>query len=192
MSTRTLPLAAGLAVLVAAAGIAYLLWLRPGEERDSGGAPPGAAPATSVPEQPPTSVTVYFSRDDSAVAVQRSRPPGGADPENALRSLLAGPTAAEQASGISSWFSDQTAGYLRSFRLDQGGTAHVDFGDLRQVIPSASSSAGSEQLLRELNQTLFRYPEVDAIEYTIDGSCEVFWYWLQYDCQVVRRASSME
>jgi hypothetical protein len=67
--------------------------------------------------------------------------------------------------------------------------AHVDFGDLPAVIPSASSSAGSELLLRELNSTLFHFPEIARIEYTVNGRCEAFWNWLQYDCELVTRPS---
>jgi spore germination protein GerM len=134
-----------------------------------------------------SSLTLYFSRGDSSVAVRRVAPDRAAGPEAALRELLRGPTDAEQESGIASWFSPETAGMLRSFELGEDGVAHVDFADLAQVIPSASSSAGSELLLRELNGTLFQYPEVQAIEYSIGGSCEAFWNWLQYDCEVVRR-----
>ena len=54
-----------------------------------------------------------------------------------------------------SWFSSRTAGALRSESIDSVGHAVVDFEDLRPLIPNASSSAGSEMLLQELNAAVF-------------------------------------
>jgi hypothetical protein len=102
-----------------------------------------------------------------------------------LERLLAGPTREEREAGRFSWFSEETAGMLRSVEVDGEGLAVVDFHDLRPVIPGASSSAGSEALLDELNGAVFRFPGVTSVEYRIEGSCSVFWEWLQYDCQVV-------
>jgi hypothetical protein len=42
-------------------------------------------------------------------------------------------------------------------------------------------------LLMELDGTVFGVPGVRAVEYRVDGSCERFWNWLQYDCHAVER-----
>jgi hypothetical protein len=132
-------------------------------------------------------LTIYFSRGESAVPVSREAPAEGPGLEAALRQLLRGPTASERSAGMHSWFSDTTAGALRSVDVDGAGRAVVDFADLRELIPNASTSAGSAMLLRELNATVFAVPSVQSVEYRIEGSCDEFWEWLQYDCQVVAR-----
>lgn len=110
-----------------------------------------------------------------------------ADLETALREVVNGPSDAERAAGAQSWFSAETADVLDSVTLDTAGHAIVDFKDLRPLIPNASSSAGSEMLLRELNDALFAFPDVRSAEYRINGSCDVFGEWLQYGCRIEKR-----
>jgi hypothetical protein len=147
---------------------------------------PGPAVAPAEPASVP-SVTLYFTRGEQPIAVVRTLDGVVPTLHAALAALLEGPTAAERAGGITSWFSTETAGRLRSVEVDSAGHAVVDFEDLAAVIPSASSSAGSAMLLAELNGTVFAFPEVRTVEYRSEGSCETFWNWLQYDCQVVTR-----
>lgn len=150
-----------------------------GEDTIEGGDGPAGA-------MRPDSVSVYFTRDEEPVEVRRSVAGRVADIRATLETLLAGPTSEEQEQGIDSWFNDDTAGMLRSVDVD-GSHVVVDFGDLRQVIPNASSSTGSRLLLQGLNATVFQFPEIHSIEYLIDGSCAAFWEWLQYECQTVTR-----
>ena len=113
--------------------------------------------------------------------------------EASLRVLLAGPTRSERAGGVSSWFSDETAALLRSVRIGDGGHAVVDFGDLREEIPNASSSAGSAKLLAELDATVFQFRSVESVEYQLEGSCEAFNEWLQYGgCEPRARSVSSD
>lgn len=151
----------------------------------------GTAADTGRAQQEPsgaTELTIYFSRGESVVAVTRPASSGGGL-DAALRQLVRGPTPGERAAGLHSWFSDTTAGAVRSVRLDDQGRAVVDFEDLRALIPNASTSAGSGMLLRELDSTSFAIPSVQSVEYRIDGSCERFWEWLQYGgCQVRQRS----
>ena len=105
----------------------------------------------------------------------------------ALEDMLQGPTAAERSAGAESWFSPATAGALRSVDVDSTGHATIDFRDLRPLIPNASSSAGSALLLDELNATVFAVPAIRSAEYRMEASCDAFWEWLQYGCQIVRR-----
>jgi hypothetical protein len=155
---------------------------------------PAATPASPAPDTASgsaaatrdTTVRIHFSRGDSAVPVERTVVAENAGLETSLELLLRGPTAAERRAGLTSWFSDATAGALRSVTV-RGDTAVVNLADLRALIPNASSSAGSAMLLRELNATVFQDPAIRAVEYRMEGSCAAFWEWLQYGCRIVSR-----
>ncbi len=164
-------------------------------------------PPTEAMEPREAFITVFFTRGEETVGVLRSleeadsapwytEGPAGAPRsmegtaqalEAALRELLMGPTPEEREDGISSWFSPETATSLRSVSVDDHGNVVVDFQDLAHSIPAASSSAGSTMLLAELNATVFQYPLVRSVEYRMGGSCDAFWNWLQYSCQVLTR-----
>lgn len=156
----------------------------------------GSPPTDSAIPVVHRTIEVFFTLGDTTVAVERSDPvqPAG-DPaadarpalEPSLRALLRGPTAEERTRGLTSWFSAETADLLLGVELDAAGHAIVDFTGLPAVIPNASSSAGSEQLLEQLYGTLFQFPEVRSAEYRLDGSCEAFWNWIQRGCTIVRR-----
>lgn len=152
---------------------------------DSPAGLPGRAVDTIPAEG--TIFTVYFTRDERQVPVERRTTADSVDLETALRALLRGPTAEERERGITSWFSDATADALRSVSVDANGTAVIDLRDLRTVIPNASTSAGSAMLIGELNSTVFQFVDIRAVEYRMDGSCVTFWNWLQYDCRIVQR-----
>jgi hypothetical protein len=79
------------------------------------------------------------------------------------------------------------AGHSRR-RASQRRLRPVDFGDLRSVIPNASTSAGS-RLLSQLDATVFQFPTVTSVTYRIDGSCQAFGEWLQVDGCVPRTRS---
>ena len=140
-------------------------------------------------------VTVFYSCgvDAAPAPTYRLYPTTTAVLRTALGLLLAGPNAAEQAAWLTSWFSStsapSTAGYLRSVTV-ASGNATVDFGDLRSVIPNASTSAGSHLLLSQLDATVFQFPAVTSVTYRIDGSCQTFGEWLQLDGCVPRTPST--
>lgn len=104
--------------------------------------------------------------------------------EMSLQELLKGPTEDERAKGFVSFFSKETAGLVKSVTVTDSGRAIVNFGDLRPIIPNASSSAGSAQFIRELNYTVFHFSDVKEVQYQINGSCSTFYEWLQTGCQV--------
>ena len=137
-----------------------------------GGEPPGGIDALS--EGPPGHGSVDPGTVSDALRGELER-------------LLAGPGVPDSQGTPRSWFSEATAGALRSAVVDSAGYAVVDFHDLRPLIPNASSSAGSAALLSELNAAVFRIPEVVSVEYRMEGSCPLFWEWLQYGCQTVNR-----
>jgi len=153
--------------------------------------PPGAVQPPAPGEDPRTAtVRVHFTRDEAPIAVEREVT-APAVLRGALEQQLAGPTPRERdALGVTSWFSAETAGMLRSVTLDEEGRAVVDFEDFSRVIPGASSSLGSLTLLGELNATVFQFPQVQSVEYRFGGSCDAFSNWLQYDCQVFERGGA--
>jgi hypothetical protein len=158
---------------------------RPAAEpgRTGEAAPPPVADADRV------AVLVHFSAGEEVAPVER-RVAGPAVLRAALEAQLRGPTAEERARGLHSFFSEATAGRLRSVALE-AGRARVDFEDLSGIIPNASTSAGSGQLLAELNATVFQFAEVEEVEYRFEGSCEAFWNFLQGSCEVVRRGEAV-
>lgn len=146
------------------------------------------APTRPGTPRPTTTVVVYFTRDERPVPVQRVVPPTRDTLRAAILALLEGPTPEERAAGLTSFFSEQTAGMLNAATIDEHGHAVVDLEDLRPVIPNASTSTGSTIFLGELNSTAFAIPRIRSVEYRIDGNCDAFWEWLQYGrCQIVNR-----
>ena len=107
----------------------------------------------------------------------------------AMERLLAGPTAAERAAGATSLFNSRTAGMLRSVNI-RDGVAHIDFKDLRKVIPNASSSCGSTSLLAQLDATATQFPTVLRARYSINGSEATFYHWLQRDVPATSRVTA--
>jgi hypothetical protein len=63
----------------------------------------------------------------------------------------------------------------------------VDLGDLRSVIPNASTSTGSTLLLEQLNATVFQFSTAERVDYRLEGSCDAFFEWLQRGCEVIER-----
>ena len=145
----------------------------PGGSTSPGGT--GSAPAHSV--------SVYFatpgSTNCSAVSpVTRSVSP----PQllaGALGALLAGPTATESAAGYTSFFSASTAGMLNWAHVLPNGVARIDFADFSSIIPNASSSCGSQQLLASLDATATQFASVTSAVYSFNGSVAAFYEWLQ-------------
>lgn len=143
-------------------------------------APPTGA---SAPSARLVTVQVYLARDDvtdckTTFAVPR-RVTAPAVLRGALTQLLAGPTEEEKAQGYGGLFSSATEGYLRDVRLDPDGVAYVDFRDLSQVIPNASSSCASSVLLGQLDATVTQFRTVKAVRYSINSDEAAFYEWLQ-------------
>ena len=99
----------------------------------------------------------------------------------AMTELLQGPTADEQAAGYWSWFSQDTAGLLRSVEITDR-VAQISFdASLPEVIPNASTSAGSAALLAALDATATQFPTVDSAVYSLEGDTTAFYQWLQLE-----------
>ena len=145
--------------------------------------PPATAPATTP--QRTARVSVFMPLGDPGSDCDRVRPvartvPAPAVLHAAMAALLQGPTPAERRAGYDGWFSADTAGALRGVTL-RDGVAHIDFADLRRLIPNASSSCGSALLLAQLDRTAAQFPAVRRAVYSLDGDVAAFYEWLGYD-----------
>jgi hypothetical protein len=134
-------------------------------------------------------VQVVFSCDELPVDSWRVLDGSADSLAFALQELLAGPNQEERARGLSSFFSTATAGMLIRAEL-RGDVAWIDFADFSGIIPNASSSAGSAQLLDQIAGTLFQFDGVREAELSFNGSCDAFWNWLQRGCQRLARGAS--
>jgi len=104
-----------------------------------------------------------------------------------LQSLLAGPTADEEAVGVTSFFDDTTAGALNSVTLTNGALV-VDFNEAIYV-NNASTSTGGLFFGAELDRNVFSHPEVETVEFRVDGDCEAWSAFFQSDgCWVTSRS----
>jgi hypothetical protein len=113
--------------------------------------------------------------------VERTSTSQQASYEEKLNTLFAGPTEEEKSAGYTSFFSSQTSGILKSVKID-GSTAYVDLQDVRNLIPSASSSCGSASFTSQVEETLKHDREISKVIYAINGDPEVFYEWMQFGC----------
>ena len=139
------------------------------------------------PEPGTRIVTVYFTCAEQVRPVRRQVTETQAVLRAALEQLLGGPTDEELLAGFHSFFSPVTAGKLIRVAVGTDGIARIDFEDFSSLIPNASSSTGSEQLLGQLRATIFQFPTVRAATLTFDGDCDAFWNWLQRGCEQITR-----
>jgi spore germination protein GerM len=147
-----------------------------------------------TPAQGMVSVWVFFTMaaDENMTPVPVARTVPGTDSreelfQSTLKELLKGPTDAEKGIGFASWFSPLTENAVSDVVWD-GVYFTIVFQDLKTIIPNASTSAGSQMLLSQLNSTVFQFDFVESVNYTLEGNCDDFWQWLQMDCHIVTRA----
>jgi hypothetical protein len=143
--------------------------------------PTSAEPTALEPSPQAETVKIFLARPgagecDDVVAVDREV---GGRPTLAtgMEQLLAGPTEQEKAEGLGGWFSESTKDLLISAERE-GDVARVDFKDLREVIPNASSSCGSAGLLAQLDSTAKQFGATQTL-YSINGDTDTFYNWLQ-------------
>ena len=124
-------------------------------------------------------VKVYFhcgsDGEDVVRELERSLPADqvGSPLRFALVQLMAGPTEQEQADGVSSFWSNHQQ-LLRSVRIVNETRAVVDFDDAVSEIGNIGTSTGGKMFGDELDATVFQFPKVQTIVYTLDGNCEAF------------------
>jgi spore germination protein GerM len=136
-------------------------------------------------------VDIYFQtlkdnanlEDCSKVSqVKRTLPMSDTPAAAALEQLFLGPTAQEESDGLIDYMiTNEMPGALnRVFIKD--GVAYLDWDDLRQLIPNASSSCGSIGFLRPIEATLMQFPAVTKVIHAIDGQPSTFYEWMQIGC----------
>jgi len=157
---------------------------------------PGSATTTMAPTttEPASlvAVDVYFSAGDGSDCAQVEAFPRhiaeSADPiVAAFNELVAGPNLDELTAGAGSFFSTGTGDAVVAVELVDGALT-VDLRDYRVELSNASSSCGSASFLASLNATAFQFDAVEVVRYQIFGSCNVFYEFLQRECQDQTRA----
>lgn len=117
----------------------------------------------------PATVTVYFVRDDgtagTVVPVTRTVRARGTAPlaAAALRALLAGPTEAERASGLTTAIPAGTG--LRSVRLERGAV----IADFSRSVESGGGSASMLGRFWQIVYTATQFPDASRVRILIDG-----------------------
>jgi hypothetical protein len=140
-----------------------------------------------APPEGVATVQVVFSCDEVAVGTWRPLPAERTDTLRfALEQLLRGPSPEEEQAGLASFFSAGTAGMVRDVAV-RDGVAYIDFQDFSRLIPNASTSAGSRQLLDQIAGTVFQFDAIREAELSFNGSCAAFWNWLQRSCERLTR-----
>ena len=130
--------------------------------------PPSTTTETTTGSQPTTtqetsSVAVYFLRGEKVSPVRRTIAATPAVARAALTELLAGPTAEEVASGLTSAVPAGTR--LHDVSIS-GGVATVD---LDGTFDDGGGSASMLGRVAQVVATLTRFPTVDRVAFRIDG-----------------------
>ncbi len=119
---------------------------------------PGASPTT-----PTAALTLYFLRGESLGVAERRVPHTTAPATAAMEALLAGPTAAEQAAGLTSAVPGGTR--LLSLSID-GTTARVD---LSARFAAGGGSVSMQARVAQVVYTLTRFSTIKAVDFMLDG-----------------------
>lgn len=133
---------------------------------------------------------VYFNNSSRAAAgeecssvygVERAVQKDETPIQAALEQLFAGPTEKEIQLGFSSFFSEATRNILKSVKI-RDRTAYINLTDIRNIIPNASSSCGSSQLLSEIIETVKHDRSVERVIIAIEGNPQTFYDFIQIGC----------
>ncbi len=136
------------------------------------------------------SLSIYFGNTklnpnsqncEKVYPVARKVPETVAVARAALNELFKGPSAAEKNQGYTSFFSDKTKNILLEVKIENK-TAYVNLRDIRNIIPNASSSCGSSQLMAEIENTLKQFSTIDKVIIAINGSTKTFYEWIGIGC----------
>jgi hypothetical protein len=152
-------LAAGaLAVALAGCGSGKAVSLgKPKTQTTTGKEPTGNVPTL-------LSLEVWFTRGDGLIAVRRTHQPTPRVATAAIDALLAGPTAAERASGVVSAVPSGTR--LLGITI-RGGVATVD---LTSEYQSGGGSLSMQTRLGQVVYTLTQFPTVQKVRFRLGGT----------------------
>lgn len=172
--------------MAAAVAVAAVLAACAGSGDDDGGSSatavstqaPAAAPVTSTgtaPTAPSTAVegpahdvVLWFARDGEPVSVTRTAPETGDVARQAVELLLLGPTAEEQATGLSSQI---VSGARLNAIAIRGQVATVDLSqEIQAVVAGAPDSGEADRLkLGQIVRTLTEFETVKWVRFVVDG-----------------------
>jgi hypothetical protein len=129
---------------------------------------PSASPSlTTAPTATPSSMTtlsLYFLRGEELGVAERRVPSTTKPATAATEALLAGPTAAERAAGLTTTVPEGTR--LLGLRI-QSGVATVD---LSAAFASGGGSLSMQARVAQVVYTLTRFPTVRAVDFRLDGA----------------------
>lgn len=111
-------------------------------------------------------------------AVTRTIPKTKAVARAALEELFKGPTEAEKADELSSFFSEDTKDILISVKIKKG-VAYVNLKKDVEKLGNATSSCGSLSFSASIEKTLEQFRTVKKICLAIEGDPEEYYAWLQ-------------
>ena len=125
------------------------------------------APSTAV-EGPAHDVVLWFARDGEPVSVTRTAPETGDVARQAVELLLLGPTAEEQATGLSSQI---VSGARLNAIAIRGQVATVDLSqEIQAVVAGAPDSGEADRLkLGQIVRTLTEFETVKWVRFVVDG-----------------------
>jgi spore germination protein GerM len=130
---------------------------------------PAQASPTATAAGEVTVLSVFFIRDEKIATVHRTVPKTQQVAAAAMAELLAGPTAEDEAAGMSSSVPEGTE-YLGT-SIDQG----IATVDLSGEFESGGGSFSMAARLAQVVYTLTQFPTVDFVTFTLDGEpVEVF------------------
>jgi spore germination protein GerM len=113
-------------------------------------------------------------------AVTRTIPKTKGVARAALNELFKGPTAAEEADGLYSLFSEKSKSILKGIKV-KDGAAYVNFDAwVVQNLGTATASCGGESFLSQIETTLKQFPTIKKVFYAIEKSPEEFYSWMQF------------
>ena len=108
--------------------------------------------------------------------------------EFAIGQVLSGPSGEESAQGYDAAFPRGAEQLLAGVEVTDDGLAIVDFHAELQRVGNLSASAARFAVFGTLGDTIFQFPQIDAIEYRIDGSCELWSaHFETVPCEPMRR-----
>ncbi len=126
-------------------------------------ASPSPTTAPTATPQPATTISLYFLRGGKLGSAQRRVPQTTMPATAALKALLTGPTAAEQAAGLTS--AVPTGVRLLGLSID-GTTARVD---LPGRFVAGGSDLSWQERVAQVVYTLTRFPTIRAVDITLAG-----------------------
>ena len=131
-----------------------------GSATATGTASPSASPSAAPAE---TTIRLYFLRDEKLGVAERRVAHTTMPATAAMKALLAGPTAAEKAAGLTSTVPEGTK--LLGLTISSS-TARVDLSD---AFASGGGSLSMTARVAQVVYTLTRFPTVRTVEFLIGG-----------------------